>query len=160
MLIFAKAEVIPSKKAYICSYRNCFMKRILSLSLALLLLSSGMHLTLASHFCGGMLAQAKWSVDNELGTCGMEGEAEHHPQGITLHETCCQDVVSAWSTDGQYQASAMDIKPFAPVVLACLPTPSCSFETMWKPLNCLPVFPPGTLQPTRVTQEDLCIYRI
>ena len=59
------------------------MKKIVSAFLALLLLISGMHLSVASHYCGGMLAQVKWSFDKELATCGMEGE-HNTLQGIVI----------------------------------------------------------------------------
>jgi hypothetical protein len=136
------------------------MKRILALTLALLLLTSSLHLTVASHYCGGSLAQVKWSMDKALGTCGMEGEAEHHPQGISLHEACCQDVVSAWSTDGQYQVSALAFKQFVPDAIACLETPARSIESQWKPVNVNPVHPPGETSPTQVLLEKICLYRI
>lgn len=151
-----------------CVHKGCIfvhiplflMKRILSITLALLLLTSSLHLTVASHICGGSLAQVKWSMDHELGSCGMEGEAEHHPQGITLHEACCQDVVSAWSTDGQYQVSAQTFNAVAPQVLACMEIPSYPIFNNLKLTAVMQVFPPGGCEPSRVELERVCVYRI
>jgi hypothetical protein len=138
------------------------MKRILSISLAILLLTSGMHMTMASHFCGGMLAQVKWSMDRELASCGMEGEAEHQPKGITLHEACCNDVVSTYTTDSQYQVQSLELKKITPVVLACFTVPQCHLFKSQHPADYLytHVFPPGEKVPNQVFLEDICVFLI
>lgn len=142
--------------------RHLCMKRFLSISLALLLLASGMHLTVASHYCGGMLAQVKWSVDRELGSCGMEGEAEHHPKGIALHEACCNDVVTTYTTDGQYQFQSLELKKFSPAVIAQFTVPQSILFKSQQPVDYLytHVFPPGIVFPTKVAQESICVFII
>lgn len=138
------------------------MKRILSLSLALLLLASGMHLTVASHYCGGMLAQVKWSVNRELGSCGMEGEAERHPDGIALQEACCNDVVSAYATDGQYQVQSLELKKFSPSVIALVTVPQCLLFKSQQPADYhyTHVFPPGNSSASGVSLESICVFLI
>jgi len=138
------------------------MKRILSISLALLLLTSGMHLTIASHFCGDMLAQVKWSMDRELASCGMENGVETHPKGIALHEACCKDVVSTYATDGQYQFQSLELKAFSPQVISSFTAPLSMLFKSQDPadFHYTHVFPPGKVLPTQVLQENICVFLI
>jgi hypothetical protein len=48
------------------------MKKLLSRSVALIILLTGMNLTISSHFCGGVLAATKVSFTGKLASCGME----------------------------------------------------------------------------------------
>jgi hypothetical protein len=138
------------------------MKRILSISLALMLLLSGMHLTVASHFCGGMLAQVKWSMDKELASCGMEGMAEPNPTGIALHEACCNDVVSTYTTDGQYQVQSLNIQKHVPQLISQFSVPQSLLFKSQQPADYhhTHVFPPGETAPTQVFQENICVFLI
>jgi hypothetical protein len=138
------------------------MKKIVSAFLALLLLISGMHLSVASHYCGGTLAQVKWSMDRELASCGMEAMAEHQPKDIALHEACCNDVVSTYTTDGQYQFQSLELKKFTPAVVACFTVPQrlLFMSQQSADLRYTHVFPPGKCSPTQVFQESICVFLI
>ena len=48
-------------------------EKLLSISFALLILLSGMHFTIDTHYCGGEFAASKASFLGELVSCGMEG---------------------------------------------------------------------------------------
>lgn len=137
------------------------MKKILTPFLALLLLLSGMHLSVASHYCGGMLAQVKWSFDRELATCGMEGENTPR-KGIVLDQPCCQDELSTCTTDGQYQFQSMELKKFTPQVVTCFSAPLCMLFKSQEPadFHYTHVFPPGKVLPSQVFQEDICVFLI
>jgi len=137
------------------------MKKILTPFIALLLLVSGMHLSVASHYCGGTLAQVKWSFNHELASCGMEGEHDAH-QGITIEQPCCQDQLSTYTTDGQYQFQSLELKKFTPQVIACFTAPISLLFKSQKPVDHLysHVFPPGIVLPTQVVQENICVFLI
>lgn len=137
------------------------MKRTLSLTLVLLLLVSGMHLTVASHYCGGSLAQVKWSFNHTLAGCGMEGEHDA-AKGIQLEQPCCQDQLSTYTTDGQYQVQSLELKQFTPKVVACFTLPKCAFLESKRTVDFLhtPVFPPGIVSPSQVFQETICVFLI
>lgn len=137
------------------------MKRILSFSLALLLLASGMNLTVASHYCGGKLAQVKWSFNQELAGCGMEGEHDAS-QGVVVEQPCCQDQISSYSTDGQYQIQSLELKKLTPQVLAFFSAPLSLLSNTQQPASRVltPVFPPGKVSPNQVTQESICVFLI
>lgn len=137
------------------------MKKIVSSLLALMLLLSGMHLSVASHYCGGMLAQVKWSFIQELAGCGMEGE-HNTKQGVLVDQSCCQDQISSYSTDGQYQIQSLELKKRTPQVLAFFTAPLSLLSTTQQPAGRVltPVFPPGKISPNQVTQEKVCVFLI
>jgi len=137
------------------------MKKTVSALLALLLLISGMHLSVASHYCGGTLAQVKWSFDKELATCGMEG-AHDALQGIMLEQPCCQDELSTYTTDGQYQIQSLELKKIIPQVIACFTAHIRFLFKSQEPVDYLytHVLPPGNVLPSRVIQENICVFLI
>ena len=138
------------------------MKKIVSAFLALLLLISGMQLSVASHYCGGTLAQVKWSFDKELATCGMENPDEALPNGLLLNQSCCQDELSTYTTDGQYQFQSLELKKHVPQVIACFTAPVSLLFKSQEPVDLLytHVLPPGIVSPNRVTQESICVFLI
>lgn len=137
------------------------MKKIVSSLLALLLLISGMHLSVASHYCGGMLAQVKWSFNREMAGCGMD--CEHDANHVVVMETsCCQDQISSYSTDDQYQLKSLDKKRLIPQVLASYSAPLSLLSNTQQPAGRVltPTFPPGKISPYKVTQESICVFLI
>lgn len=137
------------------------MKKIVPAFLALLLLLSGMHLSVASHFCGGTLAQVKWSFNQELASCGMKGE-HIASQGIVIEQPCCKDELSSYTTDGQYQFQSLELKKIVPQVIACFIAPVSLLFKSQKPVDFLytHVFPPGIILPNQVLQENICVFLI
>lgn len=137
------------------------MIKILTPFLALLLLLSGMHLSVASHYCGGTLAQVKWSFNHELAGCGMEGEHDAN-QGVAIEQPCCHDELSTYTTDGQYQAQSLKPSHFSAQVIACFSMPVTHLFKSQKPVDHLysHVFPPGIVLPTQVAQESICVFLI
>ncbi len=81
------------------------MKKLVSIVLSLFLLVSGLHLTLATHTCGGKVAAVKWSVDNESATCGMKPVACETTKGNHLNSNCCHDEIQSFVVDTSYSPS-------------------------------------------------------
>ena len=137
------------------------MKKIVSALLALLLLISGMQLSVASHYCGGTLTQVKWSLNHELATCGMEGD-DSPQKGIVLEQPCCQDKLSTYTTDGQYQFQSLELKAFSPQVISSFTAPLSMLFKSQDPadFHYTHVFPPGNVLPTQVLQENICVFLI
>lgn len=135
------------------------MKRFSCIILAVVLLASGLHLSLASHYCGGTLAQVKWSLDHDLAGCGMEDHGKMYPRSTEWKGTCCQDVIGVLGTDGQYDVStnilANNISQPVTIIVSVL-TPLEMEQTEIS----TDVFPPGNLQPSRVNINSICVYRI
>lgn len=95
------------------------MRKLLSIIFALLILISGLHLTVASHICGGELAAVKWSVTGEKANCGMEEGTTPCPANGELNTNCCKNIVTACTADSNYFPVAQEAK-VVPVVLTPL----------------------------------------
>jgi len=103
------------------------MKKLLSISLALLMLLSGMQLTISTHYCGGELADSKVSLTGHLASCGMESSND----GCSLPESnmessCCNNKVSVYAVDQNYSPSFSEFKAFSQPVLQVFTLPENS----------------------------------
>lgn len=139
------------------------MKKVFSIAMVVPVLTAMLHLTVATHYCGGEVAASKISLSGKLASCGMERAEERCPmQGNQIKSHCCDDVVSVYSIDNSYapsysvlpENSKDDIQIFA--IPAFLATSSYAFFTF---LNS-DVSPPGVLMSTDVDLSDICVLRI
>lgn len=161
MVILVESDNKIRPKLVSLGFQHRRMKRFLSILLAWLLLTSGMHLSVASHYCGGSLAQVKWSFNRALAGCGMEDDHEA-AKGIQLEQPCCQDQLSTYTTDGYYQFQSLELKKFTPKIVSYLAFATCDLFKSQQVADHLhtPVFPPGENAATQVFQEDICVFRI
>ena len=86
------------------------MKRVISILFALLILISGINLTIASHICCGELAAVKCSITGEKATCGMEDNSAPCPSNGVIEVDCCKDRIAFCSTDHDYFPSFQEVK--------------------------------------------------
>jgi hypothetical protein len=94
------------------------MKKLLSISLALLMLLSGMQLTLSMHYCGGELADSKVSIVGHVASCGMEGIDDNCTTSeSSLEESCCKNQVSVYAIDQNYSPTFTEFNTFAQNIL-------------------------------------------
>ncbi len=139
------------------------MKRLLSISFAFLILLSGMHLTVATHFCGGKIAFTKLSVSGELASCGMEGKTDKCtlPVKFKTHN-CCKDKVSAFVVDNNYAPTFSEFKVFPQPVLHAfiLPLFLSDFSQATLTHICTNVSPPGHFLVSDVSLPGICVFRI
>jgi len=138
------------------------MKKILTTTFALLFLLSGMHLSLASHYCGGALAATRWSFNEAKATCGMEKPGESGLAGILIHEACCQDAFTQCTVDNQYNFQTFSPKSLISQQIRHFAVPASPLFKSQTPVNQLYacVLPPGDVQPSHVYQEDICVFLI
>ncbi|NOU16081.1 MAG: hypothetical protein HOO91_00790 [Bacteroidales bacterium] len=139
------------------------MKRILSILFASLILVSGMHLTIATHFCGGVYAATKASFSGELASCGMEQSDKSTPFSSNHFDTkCCDDEVINYSVDNNFAPSNSIVLEliknishvyYLPVDISCksLSTNNSFLAN---------VFPPGNFITNAVSIVDICVFRI
>jgi len=86
------------------------VKKVISISLVLLLISAMLHFSIATHYCGGHFAASSISVTGKLATCGMEEpQNEVTPTGKYLSKHCCAVAVVSISTDNNYVPSSFNI---------------------------------------------------
>jgi hypothetical protein len=82
------------------------MKAVFSSVLAIVVLINSTGITLASHFCGGQLAEMGVHLGAASVGCGME-EADPPCDGtVVLPSSCCQDQYTVLATDDGYPTYA------------------------------------------------------
>jgi hypothetical protein len=139
------------------------MKKLFSISIALLMLLSGMQLTISTHYCGGELADSKVSVFGHLATCGMEGTTDECTQpGNHLESSCCNNHISVYSVDHNYSPSFTEFKAFSQTVLQVFPIPeNIIFHSHTSLLQTNSgESPPGNHLASAVSLPKICVFRI
>jgi hypothetical protein len=139
------------------------MKKLFSISIALLMLLSGMQLTVSRHYCGGELADAKVSLTGHIASCGMEGETDGCTQpGNHVKSSCCDNQVSVYAVDQNYSPSFTEFKAFAQTALQAFVIPEnitfrslASFSNLYTDTS-----PPGSLLANAVSLPKICVFRI
>ncbi len=141
------------------------MRNILSILFASLILISGLHISIAKHFCSGESSSfEKISVTGEFATCGMEDPKGEEPlQGVNFKAHCCDNEVSTMVVDNNYAPSFSIFKAFPQPVLQV-------YNNNIEVLNLQQivlidlyntnVLPPGNYLASAVSLPDICVFRI
>lgn len=139
------------------------MKKLFSISIALLMLLSGLQLTISRHYCGGELADSKVSVLGQIASCGMESATDECTQpGNHLESSCCNNKISVYGVDHNYSPSFTEFKVFSQTVLQVFTIPENITLHSITPLSQLDsdVSPPGSLLANAVSLSKICVFRI
>lgn len=139
------------------------MKKLLSISIALLMLLSGMQLTISTHYCGGEFAESKVSLVGHIASCGMESATDECTQpGNHVKSSCCNDEISAYEIDHNYSPSFSEFKTFAQPVLQffILPEIAGSYSATAYNRFYTDVSPPVNLLASDVNLSDIGVFRI
>ncbi|BBE15903.1 hypothetical protein AQPE_0039 [Aquipluma nitroreducens] len=139
------------------------MKKLLSISIALLMLLSGMQLTISQHYCGGELAQSKVSLTGHVASCGMETATDDCAQpGNHVESNCCSNKVSVYEIDHNYSPSFTEFKVFTQTVFQVFVIPkNITFHSLTAENQTLTdVSPPGNLLLHAVSLPKICVFRI
>ncbi len=139
------------------------MKKALAILTAAFLITSGMHVSFASHYCEGKLAVVKLSVTGEKATCGMEVCIPESNSSINSYRNnCCEDHVTAFSL-GYYEDNASpELNVPEQRITHSFGTPclfSLSQENVLKISN-FNLSPPGTYCPENLSCPVLGVFRI
>lgn len=139
------------------------MKKFLSISFSLLILLSGLQLTVSTHYCGGKIAASKVSVSGDLASCGMEAPSGQCPSaGSRIGSNCCNTKVSVFAIDNNYPPSLSNFKPFSQNILQVFVIPvsyqihSLSVLSLYS----ANVSPPGNFMVSAVSLPHICVFRI
>lgn len=136
------------------------MKKVFSILFAALILLSGMHLSLASHYCEGELAAVKWSLDDAKASCGMPTDHQAIPNGINAE--CCQDQLAFYAVDNNYNPSTFQVNPPVDQFLQVFYIPESigiQFSNTHSSVNAT-IQPPGKFIASAVSLPDICVFRI
>lgn len=139
------------------------MKKLFSISLAFLMLLSGMQLTISRHYCGGELADSQVSVWGHVASCGMETETDNCTPANTIEESdCCKNKVSIYTIDHNYSPSFTEFKAFSQTVLQVFTIPENITLRSLTPASQLytDIYPPGFLPTSAVSLPKICVFRI
>jgi len=131
--------------------------------MVLLMLAAMFHISVATHYCGGQIADSRVTLTGKLASCGMEAPAKGLPfPGESFSKHCCDDVIMICETDSDYMPSLS----FVPVSYQCdlqiLPVlTGLSFDTCPDLVSFYTnVNPPGALMSTDVDLSSICVFRI
>jgi len=139
------------------------MKKLFSISIALLMLLSGMQLTISRHYCGGELADSKVSAFGKVASCGMESGTDECTQpGSHLESRCCDNKVSVYAVDHNFSPSFTDFKASSQTVLHVFVIPeNITFNSLTQYSHLYSdVSPPGFLVVNSVSLPKICVFRI
>ena len=139
------------------------MKKGISISLVFLMLTAMLHLTVATHFCGGKEAASTVSLSGKLATCGMECSEKELPlPGTNFTKHCCDDIVTFCGIDSNYTPSFSFVPEFYKYNFQVFSIPTVSPFYSIAVLKSLytNVSPPEALMSTSVDLSDICIFRI
>ena len=138
------------------------MKKLLSISFAILILLSGMHFTISTHYCGGLIAASKASILGEFSSCGMEGcDNNSHLPGKHFSTHCCDDKVSVLAVDNNYSPSFSEFKVISQHILQVFNIPACLRIYSLTAVNLIStsVSPPGNFMVSAVNLPYICVFR-
>ncbi|NDP22571.1 MAG: hypothetical protein GZ091_16035 [Paludibacter sp.] len=139
------------------------MKYILFIVLSSFVLLSGMHFSVAKHFCGDEAPVVKISFSGEKATCGMEEDdstSPIHHDGISSN--CCRDEVSIFVVDNFDSYSSLEIKEISQQISQVFLVPvneilysqSLTFQAY------ADVIPPDNITANAVSLPKICVFRI
>lgn len=139
------------------------MKKVFSILFAALILLSGMHLSLATHFCGGEVSEVKLSFTHEKAGCGMCSDELAIPTEISFEaESCCKDEVSFYVVDNNYNPSTTQLNEPVKQLLQVFDIPK-TIGIQFLHTNSTTntnVQPPGNFIASAVSLPDICVFRI
>ena len=139
------------------------MKKVFSILFATLILLSGMHLSLATHLCGGEVSDVKLSFTHEKAGCGMCSDEQPSSTNESIAaESCCKDEMSFYTVDTNYSPSTLQINHSANQLLQVFDIPKSigihSIHT--NSIQNTNVQPPGNYIASAVSLPDICVFRI
>ena len=139
------------------------MKKGISISLVVLLVTALFRFSIATHFCGGEAVASKVTLSGRTASCGMEDEGEESPvRGTLLKTHCCDDVITSYAIDNNFTPSFSVIprlflhnlhifnKPGELPVLS-----ADVIQSLYTSIK-----PPGLLTVTNVDLSGICVFRI
>lgn len=138
------------------------MKNALTILLASFILLSGMHLSIARHFCGGKMVDAGISFSEATLTCGMDKDKSACSVDGNISSDCCRNEFSMLTVDDYLSNSSLQIKEVAQPVFQLFFLPLIqSLHTMELAIQNYPdIGPPDNLIVTAVSLPQICVFRI
>jgi hypothetical protein len=139
------------------------MKKVFSIIFTFLILLSGMHLSIATHICGGEVASVKWSFSGKIGSCGMENfKTIFHPGKKIITRNCCHNKLAFFKVDNNYSPSNFQIKDVSKNILKVFFISESFSNLQLVASNSIQInfSPPHNFPVSAVSLPDICVFRI
>jgi len=139
------------------------MKKILSIIFASVIILSGMHFTVSTHYCGGKISSSKISVTGNVASCGMEESSEQCIlPGKHLSSNCCKNKISVFAVENNYTSSFSEFKVYSQTLLHVFLVPVDIQQNLESSVDLISanVSPPGNFQVSSVSLPRICVFRI
>ena len=138
------------------------MKKIFSILFAAMIFLSGMHISIATHICGGEIAAVKLSVSAVKATCGMESDNDTNPISTTLRRSCCHDQIASFTVADNYNPSTFHINEPDSHLLQIFYLPDTIENQLLKTQQTSKtnIPPPGLYLTSAVSLSDICVFQI
>ncbi|MGC1391483.1 MAG: hypothetical protein WA816_10640 [Bacteroidales bacterium] len=139
------------------------MKKVISLTLTVLMLTAILHLSVAYHYCGGDLAASKISFSGKLASCGMEeGDKDLPFSGLLFSRHCCENVLATYGINSIFFPSFSSVPESHSKLFLVFLVPVKQALNSTSPIKsiCTNVSPPGALASSTVDLTNICVYRI
>ncbi len=139
------------------------MKKVFSISLIVLLIATMLHLSVATHYCGGIEVASKVSLTGKLAHCDMQcSEMELPLPGTNFTKQCCYDVVTFCGIDSNYTPSFTFLPESYQGNFHVFAIPTALSVNSY--ISLIPsytnVCPSGALMSTEVDLSSICVFRI
>jgi len=121
-----------------------------------------MHLSVASHICGGEVADVKMSFTEAKATCGMESNENALAAHSGISSNCCRNELSVFAVDNYFSSSSLQIKQVSQPVqqLFFLPLIQSLYSLVPTFQAYTDVRPPDKLVANTVSLPKICVFRI
>lgn len=137
------------------------MKGAFTILIGIVMLASGMTVSIDKHYCGGELAETKLSFSGRLASCGMEDVQNECPYQPYMEKECCDDQFTLYRISSNYlpeyfklsQTSDFKDIPSAPECNALFRGPYTDVYRTWE-------LPPGEKLKSAPSLSEICVYRI
>jgi len=138
------------------------MKKIFSILFASIILLSGMHFSIAKHFCGGEVADVKISFSGEKATCGMEEDDQTCCIHDGLSSNCCRNEVLFFAVDNYNSPSSPQIKEISQQItqIFLIPVTQLFYSTTPSFQAYTDVNLPGNIAANDVSLPKICVFLI
>lgn len=139
------------------------MKRIVSISLMILIIFSGISVKIASHYCGDSFSGTKVSLTGKLASCGMEHQSGTNSSQDLITSHCCEDTMSSFSISTNYVPSSCYALPdIGQEINHTFILNNDLLSSLQIPISAISnnKLPPGLFSPDSIEQQVICIFQI
>jgi hypothetical protein len=137
------------------------MKKAVSILVSILLLGSGLQLSLDRHFCDGKMVDVKVSFTGKMASCGMEDDQQDLFDYQVIKTNCCEDEIILYGLDNSFYPEFNNIHSVDPIkVIYQKPSDIINSYNIQVSNLLKLIFPSGNEPGSTLTQSEICVFRI